>query len=327
LLDVSRIITGKLRLDVTPVDIAVVADAAVEAVRLSAEAKHITLTCHLDRSGVVVLGDAGRLQQVVWNFLSNAVKYTPEFGRIDLVLERIGTMARIRVTDTGEGIDQAFVPNVFERFRQADSSITRKHGGLGLGLAIVRHLVEAHGGRVGVESAGVGKGATFFADLPLAGPVQPQTHPAAESSGRASTLAGIRILAVDDDEDARELLKTIFTNAGASVTLAENGQDALEKLSALRPHVFVSDIGLPGADGFELLAEVRRTRAADDLPALAITAYTDANTRQRAAEAGYQAFIAKPVNVDELLTATARLAHVRPQPNKTVDGRVPALEP
>ena len=325
LLDVSRIITGKLRLDVAPVELATCVDAAVESVRLSASAKHITLVESIDRSGVVVSGDAARLQQVVWNFLSNAVKYTPSGGRIEIVLEHAGGLARVRVTDSGEGIDPAFLPSVFERFRQADSSITRKHGGLGLGLAIVRHLVEAHGGRAWAESRGIGQGATFVAELPLAAiheqAQSPESSERRHGTHRRATLNGLRILVVDDDEDARALLHAALSAAGAAVTTASGPREAIEQLSIVRPHVLLSDIGMAGQDGFQLLRKIRETEGHERLPAIAVTAYVDGTSRQKVSDAGFEGYLPKPIHVDALVRLVEQVAKNLPEPPRRANRR------
>jgi PAS domain S-box-containing protein len=310
LLDVSRIITGKLHLDVRPVDLADVIDAAMDTVRLAAEAKRLTVEYDIDRSGVQVSGDTSRLQQVVWNLLSNAVKFTPEGGRVGVHLDRAGDRARIRVSDSGQGIGADFLPHVFDRFRQADSTVSRKHGGLGLGLAIVRHLIEMHGGTVTVESAGHDRGATFTVLLSLSKGPQPEAEPAADSPGNdgARPLARVRILVVDDDEDSRELLRTVFSQVGAEVTVASSAAEAVAEVRRAAPDVLVSDIGMPDEDGYQLLRRIRASGShVASLPAVAVTAYTSADHRRRALEAGYQEHVPKPVNVAEIVDLVARL--------------------
>jgi PAS domain S-box-containing protein len=313
LLDVSRIITGKLHLEVGWVDLAVVVDGAVETVRLAATGKRITLASTVDRSGLVVSGDATRLQQVVWNLLSNALKFTPEGGRVDIRLERVGSYAHIMVSDTGQGISADFLPYVFERFRQADGSTTRRSGGLGLGLAIVRHLIEMHGGTVAAESAGLGHGATFIAALPLS--VAADAHSDASTShgagGERRPLEQVRILVVDDDADTRELLRAVFSQAGAEVTTVSSASEAVNALQPVQPHVLVSDVGMPDEDGYQLLRRVRASGWHERrLPAVALTAYAGDDHRRRALDAGYQEHVAKPLDVRRIVQLVTHLIDV-----------------
>jgi PAS domain S-box-containing protein len=317
LLDVSRIITGKLRLERRPVDLAPVIEAALDAVRGASEAKGIALTTTLDRTAGLVAGDPDRLQQVVWNLLSNAIKFTPRGGRVDVRLERTDSHVQIAVTDTGRGIPAAFLPFVFERFRQVDSTSTRAHGGLGLGLAIVRHLVEVHGGTVRARSDGEGRGSTFVVALPLMAAREEAAlasapTPPALTVPAPRILEGLRLLIVDDEVDARDLLTTILERAGAQVTSARSAIEALDVLERARPQVLISDIGLPHEDGYAL---IRRIRALDEtrggrVPALALTAYARADERTAALLAGYQMHMAKPVEPGELVAAVAGLARV-----------------
>lgn len=319
LLDVSRIITGKLRLEIRPIKLAPLIEAAVEAVRPAVEAKGVRLQRVLDTGVGHVSGDPARLQQVIWNLLSNAIKFTPRGGRIQIRLERINSHAEIAVSDTGQGIDAKFLPFVFDRFRQADSTTTRKHGGLGLGLAIVRHLVELHGGTVRAESSGDGQGSTFTVALPLM-PVSPKAvteervHPAASDSPLSfecpEKLDGLKILAVDDEEDTRELLKTVLTGCGAQVTTAASVQEALEQIEQSIPDVLISDIGMPEEDGYELIRRVRRLSAerGGNVPAVALTAYARSEDRLRVLRFGYQMHVPKPVELAELVTVVASLA-------------------
>lgn len=319
LLDVSRIITGKLRLEISPVKLAPLIEAAVEAVRPAVEAKGVRLQRVLDTGVGHVSGDPARLQQVVWNLLSNAIKFTPRGGRIQIRLERINAHAEIAVSDTGQGINHKFLPFVFDRFRQADSTTTRKHGGLGLGLAIVRHLVELHGGTVRAESAGEGQGSTFTVALPLI-PVSPKAvteeraHPAFTDSQLSfecpEKLDGLKILAVDDEEDTRELLRTVLTGCGAQVTTVGSVQEALEQLEQSIPDVLISDIGMPEEDGYELIRRIRELPAerGGNVPAVALTAYARAEDRLRALRFGYQMHVPKPVELAELVTVVASLA-------------------
>jgi signal transduction histidine kinase len=317
LLDVSRIITGKLRLDQKPVDLAAVVDAVLDTVRPAAEAKGIPITVHLAPEVSPVLGDPDRLQQVVWNLLSNAIKFTPREGRVEVYLRQVEGNVEIVVSDTGSGILPAFLPFVFDRFRQAESTTTRSHGGLGLGLSIVRHLVELHGGTVAVESAGEGTGAAFTVALPvratfLPSPDPEQAEPPAASGGAwdARLLAGVRVLVVEDDEDTRELLVRALERGGAEVEEAASVALALAALDRRLPDVLVSDIGMPGEDGYALIRKLRastRERGAD-LPAAALTAYARSEDRVQALQAGFQTHIAKPVDPSELVVIVARLA-------------------
>ena len=321
LLDVSRIITGKLRLDVLPVELVPVIEAAVASLRPAAEAKAIRLQVMLDSRAGVVSGDPERLQQVVWNLLSNAVKFTPKGGRVQVRLERVNSHTEIIVSDTGPGIAPEFLPHVFDRFRQADSSITREHGGLGLGLAIVRHLVELHGGTVVVESGGAGQGATFRVKLPLMIVHDEQRvidsverrHPTAGAGQLPDcppSLKGLRVLAVDDEAEARDLLTAMLERCGAHVRVAASAWAALEALESWRPDVLVSDIGMPDEDGYALIRKVRALPAerGGRIPAVALTAYARTEDRVRALSSGYQVHVAKPVEPAELAAVVASLA-------------------
>ena len=317
-LDVSRIITGKLHLHVRPVELVPVIEAAIETVLPAANAKNIGIEVRFDSSSATVLGDANRLQQVVWNLLSNAVKFTPKGGQVEVRLEVIDSRAEIRVSDTGQGISPEFLPYVFDRFRQADSTTTRSHGGLGLGLAIVRHLVELQGGTVHAQSPGVGQGATFIVNLPLRAVCIAASN--AESvqgmvRDEVATLSpgilnGLRILVVDDEADARELLSTILGQYGADVTAVARASEVLKVLQQLKPNVLVSDIGMPGEDGYALIRKVRLLNAEQggQIPALALTAYARAEDRLHALAAGFQLHIPKPVNPEELVAVVANLA-------------------
>ncbi len=315
LLDVSRMITGKLRLDMRQVDLGSVVAAGVETVRPAADAKGIALGLALDPGAGPIAGDPDRLQQVVWNLLSNAVKFTPEGGRVEVALEQTGPYGRLRVTDTGQGIASAFLPYVFDRFRQADSSSTRAHGGLGIGLALVRHLVELHGGTVEVSSAGPGTGATFTVTLPLAVERTADGHrpPRGGDAGArpdAGALRGLRVLVVDDQEDAREALRVILGQAGIAVTVAASSAEALAALERARPDVILSDLGMPNEDGYALIRRIR-DRAPEDggrIPAAAVTAYTGREERARSLAAGFDAHVAKPIDPDGLLAVVADLA-------------------
>jgi CheY-like chemotaxis protein/two-component sensor histidine kinase len=321
LLDMSRISAGKIRLDVHRLVLGDVVSQALESVRPSAEVKGVRLLTVIDPNAGPVAGDAGRLQQVVWNLLTNAIKFTPRGGRVQVVLERVNSHLELIVTDSGAGIEPEFLPHVFERFRQADASTTRHYRGLGLGLSIVKQLVELHGGSVRVKSPGKGKGSTFTMTLPLAPTTdqfsdkqgEERRHPSV-SEGQPiyyapPTLNGIKVLVVDDDPDARDILARILRGGGASVITASSAAEALEILTASRPALLISDIGMPGEDGYDLIRTVRAL-AEDDcgrVPAVALTAFARSEDRQRALLAGYQLHVAKPVEPSELLTVCASL--------------------
>jgi PAS domain S-box-containing protein len=318
LLDVSGIVAGKLRLEVGPVDLVAVIESAIEAVQGLADAKSIGLKAVLDPSAGSVAGDPGRLQQVVWNLLANAIKFTPCKGRIDLRLERAGSHARLTVRDTGRGISPELLPHIFDRFRQDER--TRQHGGLGLGLAIVRHIVKLHEGSVWAESDGEGRGATLVVELPLpTDDVRSAQKPAAvyrrlgSASSRLINLAGRRILVVDDEADARDLLAEILGQAGADVIVVSSADEALEMLRRWRPDVLVSDIGMPGDDGYVLIRKVRALgpEEGSQVRALALTAYARSEDRVLALEAGFHTHIAKPVDPLELTALIAGLAPER----------------
>ncbi len=320
LLDVSRIITGKLRLDVSPVELSMVIEAAVDVVRPAAEARNIRLRMLLDPSAGAVSGDANRLQQVVWNLLTNAVKFTLKGGQVEVRLERVNSHVEIAVSDTGQGIAPEFVPHVFDRFRQADQSATRTHGGLGLGLSIVRQLVEQHGGTVGVESEGVGQGTTFTIKLPRLVTVRrkeanetERVHPT--SGGKipfdcAPSLKGLRVLVVDDEPDTRELLRVALERCDSIVTTADSAAEALAAFAETKHDIIVCDIGMPEEDGYTLIGKVRALPAEQGgrTPAIALMAYARAEDRVRALMAGFQVHIPKPVEPVELAAVVASLA-------------------
>ncbi|HEY0406842.1 MAG TPA: PAS domain S-box protein [Pyrinomonadaceae bacterium] len=319
LLDVSRIITGKLRLDVRQVDPASFIEAAIEALRPAAEAKSVRIQKVMDTGVSSIAGDPARLQQVVWNLLSNAIKFTPKGGRVQVRLERVNSHIEIAVSDTGFGISAKFLPHVFERFRQADQSTTREHGGLGLGLAIVRHLVELHGGTVRAESHGEGQGATFTVMLPLltvyeSGAGEVRAHPKASDGAPVADcpekLDGLKVLVVDDEADTRELLSVVLGRCGAEVTTAGSVVEALDLIERLRPDVLVSDIGMPGEDGYELIRKVRALapEKGGRVPAVALTAYARTEDRLRVLRSGYQMHIPKPVELTELVAIVANLS-------------------
>jgi PAS domain S-box-containing protein len=318
LLDVSRIITGKLRIDVRPVDPNSFIEAAIESVRPAAEAKEVRVQRIMDTGVVTVSGDPIRLQQVVWNLLSNAIKFTPKGGRVQIRLERVNSHIEIGVSDSGAGIAPEFLPYVFDRFRQADQRTTRQHGGLGLGLAIVRHLVELHGGTVRAESPGHGQGATFTVLLPVAPVYQSvgqgeRVHPAARETlplyECPDRLDGLKVLAVDDEPDTRELLKVGLGQCGAQVTAVGSAAEALEAIAAAMPDLLISDIGMPGEDGYALIRRVRELPAASGgrVPAIALTAYARVEDRLQALRAGYQMHVPKPVELAELVAVAASL--------------------
>jgi len=302
LLDVSRIISGKLRLELAPVRLEQIVRAALDTLRAAADAKQLELSFHTPPEAGEMLGDAGRLQQVAWNLLSNAIKFTPAGGRVEIALEQDGTCQRLSVSDTGIGIRPEHLQRVFERFWQADSSSTRAFGGLGLGLALVRHLVESHGGSVTAESEGLGKGARFTALLPIraatssqeAAPASSSPPPAAEPAAR---LNAIRVLVVDDDSDVRDLIATLLEQHGAEVRTAPSARGALELLGQWTPDLLLSDIGMPDEDGYWLIQEVRArdVERRTWFPAIALTAYAQSADRERALSSGYQLHLTKPV--------------------------------
>ena len=316
LLDVSRIVTGKLRLEARSVDLVSVIVAAMEAVQTAAEAKGIRLETSLDAALGPISADPNRLQQVVWNLLTNAIKFTATGGRVDIRLERAGSTARITVSDTGQGIRPELLPFVFDRFRQGETSIGRRYGGLGLGLAIVRHIVELHGGVVRAESAGESRGAIFMVDLPVAPTVSGEVAPVparhrddSAADVRPVSLRGVRVLVVDDEADARELMRMILRSSGADVMAAACAEEALEQVEQWHPDILVSDIGLPGDDGYVLIQKLRQRQGdyGRSMPALAVTAYARAEDRTRALSAGFQLHVAKPLEPADFVAAIARL--------------------
>jgi signal transduction histidine kinase/CheY-like chemotaxis protein len=312
LLDVSRIITGKLRLHVESVDFPSVVQATIDTLRPAADARNIQMHAVLDSHAGPIVGDSGRLSQVVTNLLSNAVKFTPKGGRVRVHLERVSSMVRLTVADDGVGIAAEFLPFIFERFRQADQTITRQHGGLGLGLSIVKHLVELHGGTISAQSDGVDRGSTFTLMLP----VSPVRSASAAPPSRVTLadptreLEGLRVLVVDDERDARDLIAAILSAAGVEVRTAADAGSAMSELETFVPHVLVCDVGMPGEDGYSLMQRIRalppdrggRVRAA------AVTAYARGEDRQRALAVGFNLHLAKPVDPTELIVSVARLA-------------------
>jgi len=330
LLDVSRIITGNLRLELNPVNFATVIEAAKDTVHPAAEAKNIQIEMVLDSGACTIKGDASRLRQVVWNLLLNAIKFTPRGGRVDVALRCVNSSVQLRVSDSGEGIDAQFLPHVFDRFRQAEGSMSRRQGGLGLGLAVVRHLVELHGGSVTAASPGKGLGATFTVELPLAphGLAPPEagqtdrvrdrpeinkaSRAAARTRANVGRLDGLRVLVIEDDADARSLISMMLERCGARPILASSAAEALRALEEARPDVVVSDIGMPEEDGYAFIRRVRQLSPERGglVPAIALTGYATGKDRERAVAAGYQAHIAKPIEQAELVTAIGNLMKV-----------------
>jgi len=317
LLDVSRIITGNLRLDLHPLNFAPIVDAALDALRPTADAKGIRLQTRFFPEECLVKGDPNRLRQVIWNLLSNAIKFTQGGGSVQIDLHCVESTARLSVSDTGEGIAAEFLPYVFDRFRQAEGSISRKQGGLGLGLAVVRHLVELHGGRISAESEGLGKGSVFTVDLPLA---QERRDPARAEERRREIerrrsrsdsirLDGLHVLLVEDDEDSRKLLGTMLKRYGARVTSTMSAKEALRVFEGELPDLLISDIGMPDEDGYELIRKLRSAPPDKGglTPAIALTGYASRKDRERALTAGYQQHIAKPVEQADIITAVAAL--------------------
>jgi hypothetical protein len=317
LLDLSRIMTGKIRLELQQVSLPSVVEAAVEAARPAADAKDIRLKAIPDNVQAKVNADATRLQQVIWNLLTNAIKFTPKGGRIQVLLQRVNSHLELSVSDTGIGIPASFLPQVFDRFSQRDGSTTRSFGGLGLGLAISKQLVELHGGTIRVTSKGEGLGSTFFVELPLSilqleEEDSQRSHPTAETAPvELSTLPrldGVHVFVVDDEPDARELLERILTDHGAQVTSFGAGEEVLAALKISKPTVLISDIGMPEMDGYQLMRTLRAGEPrAGRVPALALTAFARAEDRKRSLLAGYQGHLAKPFDVGELILVVADL--------------------
>lgn len=306
ILDIARAITGKLQLRVDTTSVAGIVHAAVEAVRPAADAKSIDVRVDVDPA-LTLVGDADRLQQVVWNFASNAVKFTEPGGVVSIAAKRDGEELVIAVTDTGRGIEPAFLPHVFERFRQGDATASRSHGGLGLGLAIVRHLVELHGGTVAAHSDGLGKGARFEARVPMQAKrvaSSQQNVAQAEPPARLSSIHGLHVLVVEDDHDTRELVELLLQRGGARVSAASTAQEGLE-LAKQRPDVIVSDIGMPEVDGYSFMRQLRALAPAEGgaIPAIALTAYTRELDRHQAQAAGFQRHVPKPVQMQALVMA------------------------
>jgi CheY-like chemotaxis protein/two-component sensor histidine kinase len=320
LLDVSRIISGKVRLDVNTVDVLTVVENALDSLRPTASSKGVTLHQSMDPSAGPVLGDAERLQQIVWNLLANAVKFTPKNGTVHVAVTKREPYIDIVVADDGDGIEPEFLPKAFERFRQADATSARQHGGLGLGLAIVRHLVELHGGTVRAESDGLGKGTTVTVCLPILSArtrsVERQAALGLEASRtevrRPRELEGIHILVVDDEPDARELMSELLSSRHANVVTARSVEEALAVVKEHRPDIVISDIGMPGEDGYSLVRRLRALPAEDGgkTPAVALTSYACSEDRTKALVAGFNMHVPKPVEPAELFAVLASLASV-----------------
>jgi len=315
LLDLSRIVSGKLRLDMQSVHLASVIDAAVETVQHVADQKGVEIERQLDTSIGPMAGDPARLQQVVWNLLSNALKFTPKGGRVRVILRRSGSQAEIIVEDDGTGIRPDFLPYVFDRFQQADASRTRRLGGLGLGLSIVRSLVEFHGGTVQAASGGEGRGATFTIGLPMGAPAElrPEALAAArDASVEGISLTNIRVLVVEDEPDAAEFVTNLLESHGADVVSAASAREALEAVAQARPDILISDIGLPEMDGYQLMEQIRKMDVAKGggIPAVALTAFARSEDRTRALRAGYQTHLAKPIESTELIATVASFAEL-----------------
>lgn len=315
LLDVSRIISGKLSLNPLPLNLAPIIAASLDAVRPAAEAKNISLEEDVDSFAGVVIADATRLQQVIWNLLSNAVKFTPQGGRVEITLRRINSEVQMTVSDSGIGISPEFLPHVFDRFRQADAATTRGQGGLGLGLSIVRHIVELHGGLVRAESAGEGQGASFIMTLPraesrAADPVPLLTQDSGEFVSPPA-LDGLQVLIVDDEVDTCEMLRALLERCGCKVEIATSAPEALASIKHSLPDILISDIGMPREDGYSLIAKVRALPAnyGGSIPAVALTAYAAETDAQRMISSGFQIHLAKPLQATEFLTAIAGLVN------------------
>nr|WP_238360950.1 ATP-binding protein [Iningainema tapete] len=307
LLDVAKILRGKLSFNSDPVNLTFVIEAAIDTVRASAVAKSILIRPELANIGQVS-GDAVRLQQVVWNLLSNAIKFTPNGGRVEIRLQRKDNQAQIIVTDNGKGINPDFLPYIFESFRQEDVSVTRKYGGLGLGLAIVRHIVEAHAGTVTVDSQGEGQGSTFTVSLPLLN-IEPESDRTEDLSVHELNLSGIKILTIDDEPDSRDFLTIMLAYYGAEVMTVATSSEFLAAIESFQPDVLVSDIGMPEVDGYTLMKQVRSlpSQRSRQIPAVALTAYAGEINEQQALAAGFQKHLSKPIDPDMLVLAVTQL--------------------
>jgi signal transduction histidine kinase len=316
LLDISRITTGKLRLNARPLKLDGIITDTIDAMGPTAQAKQISLQATLDDDVGFISGDSDRLQQIVWNLLSNAIKFTPAAGRVEVSVNRVGTYVQLVVADTGQGISAEFLPHVFERFRQADSSTTRKFGGLGLGLSIVRHLVELHGGLIQVHSDGENQGARFTVVFPVLTQFEEASNRESNEPPEYCTamdepsLTGLRVLVVDDDPDSRAVIAEMLLQFGAEVLTAASAYEALQAVELWAPHVLLSDIEMPIEDGYSLLQKVRSGdgKRGNFIPAAALTAYGRPTDRVRALKAGFQTYLAKPVDPHELALVVASLA-------------------
>jgi CheY-like chemotaxis protein len=314
LLDTSRVVSGKMHLSFVPTDVAEIVRAAIESFRPLARSRGIALDLEVASDLVPILGDAARLQQIIGNVVSNALKFTSTGGQVHVTVRKAGGSVEIEVADNGAGIAPEFLPYVFDRFRQGDSTTTRVHGGLGLGLSIARQLVQMHGGTIRAASGGRGQGATFTVVLPGASAATVDASPSSAEPALPS-LDGVRVLAVDDQEDARALLQAVLRGAGAEVEVAASADEARQRISARRPTVVVSDIGMPGEDGYSLIRDIRDADAVGDqqrLPCIAVTAYAREDDRMRALAAGYDRHITKPLDPAALLRAVADLTGVSP---------------
>jgi CheY-like chemotaxis protein len=311
LLDVSRIVSGKTRLTVEPTDLGRIVDAAVDSLRPSADGRGVQLQA--TPISCTLTGDPERLHQILWNLLSNAIKFTPRGGRVSVALSRGEGTVTLTVSDTGQGIRPDFLPHVFERFRQADATVTRAHGGLGLGLAIVRHLVELHGGTISASSAGEGQGATFTVQLPMAAPLPLERSAHDASAAKRLDLSGLRLLVVDDEPDTREMLASVLEAHGAEVVQLADAIQVLQWLASGRADLLVSDVAMPLMDGCALIREIRRgsTGQSSILPAVAVSAHARPEDRHRALDAGFQEYLTKPVEPEVLVAAVHALARPR----------------
>jgi CheY-like chemotaxis protein len=318
LLDMSRIEAGKIKLDIQQIDLAALVSAGIESIRPAAQAKQIRLTSAFSNVFGIVIGDKDRLQQVIWNLLINAIKFTPKHGRIHTAIKRVDSHVEISVNDTGQGIGAEFLPHVFDRFRQGDATTTRRHGGLGLGLSIVKHLTELHGGNVRATSDGVGRGATFSVCLPLQS-LEKEADDAAESQRHGegdratikANLNGIKVLVVDDEKDSVTIVRRILERRGAQVRGAHSMNEALAQFASFSPNVILSDIDMPGNDGYELISRLRGMPGGPSVPAVALTALARGEDRTRALRAGFQMHVAKPVDFNELVAVVQNLAALR----------------
>ena len=313
LLDMARVMSGKLRLDLKTLQIEDVVQAAIDVVTPAAAAKNIEISASFDKGRPAVNADPDRLQQAIWNLMANAVKFTEPGGRVDVQLSKVGSTVELIVRDTGQGISREFLPYLFDRFRQADASASRRHGGLGLGLALVRQIVELHGGSIEAESAGVDRGSTFFLRLPVA---SSKLEPKGVDARRSSlvTLKGVALLVVDDNDDGREMLVTALRQYGAKVKSVATAREALDVLleSHFAADVLISDVGMPNTDGYEFIRQIRANAVTRDIPAIAVTAYANPEDRIQAVVAGYQAHLAKPVDPSVIAASVASLVGTKP---------------